>query len=123
MVVDAFVGGPANRAARVALAREQELAAPAILLAEAASAIRGMTLRGEVSDVRGRTALREASTMRLERFFFEPFVDRVWALRENVTVYDAWYVALAETLDVPLLTADRRLAAAPGARCEIRFVG
>jgi len=46
----------------------------------------------------------------------------VWDLRENVTVYDAWYVALAEALGVPLLSADRRLAAAPGLRCEVRLV-
>lgn len=122
MVVDAFVGDPSNIASRTALASETELVAPAILLAEAASALRSMALRGDVSAARARAALREAATLRLTRFPFEPFVDRVWELRENVTVYDAWYLALAETLGVALLTADRRLAGAPGARCEIRLV-
>ena len=48
-----------------------------------------------------------------------PFADRVWALRNNLTSYDAWYVALAEVLDCPLVTIDRKLSRASGPRCEI----
>jgi len=51
---------------------------------------------------------------------FEPFAARIWDLRESMTVYDAWYVALAERLGTELVTADRRLAAAPGPRCPVR---
>ena len=51
-----------------------------------------------------------------------PLLPRVWELRHNLTVYDACYVALAEAIDQPLLTADRRLANAPGLRCEIEVL-
>lgn len=50
---------------------------------------------------------------------FEPFLERVWALRENVTVSDAWYVALAEALGAALVTADDRLRRANGPRCPV----
>ena len=53
-------------------------------------------------------------------FPFEPLGDRVWELHTTVTAYDAVYVALAEVLDAPLWTLDRRLAAAPGPRCAFR---
>lgn len=122
MLVDAFVGGPSIVASRQALAREDEMVAPAILLAEASSALRRMVLQGKVSSGQARSALLAARSLAVTRFPFEPFVERVWELRDNVTVYDAWYVALAEALDVPLLTADRRLAEAPGPRCEVRLV-
>ena len=49
---------------------------------------------------------------------FEPVAERVWELRESVSAYDAWYVALAEALEVPLATLDVRLARAPGPRCS-----
>jgi predicted nucleic acid-binding protein len=52
-------------------------------------------------------------------YAFELFIDRIWALRDNLTVYDAWYVALAEALETELVTADHRLADAPGLRCPI----
>lgn len=51
----------------------------------------------------------------------EPFARRVWELRETVTVYDAWYVALAEWLDTEIVTADKRLTHARGPRCPIRL--
>ena len=57
----------------------------------------------------------------LTSFPFEPLADRVWELHPGVTAYDAAYVALAEALDVPLWTLDRRLAAAPGPRCAFRL--
>jgi predicted nucleic acid-binding protein len=50
---------------------------------------------------------------------FEPYADRVWELRNNLTVYDAWYVAIAERLRQPLLTADAGILGAPGLRCEL----
>jgi predicted nucleic acid-binding protein len=47
---------------------------------------------------------------------------RVWSLRDNLTAYDAAYVALAEALDAPLLTRDRRMASAPGLRARLDIV-
>jgi predicted nucleic acid-binding protein len=54
----------------------------------------------------------------IDFFPFEPFADRIWELRHNVTSYDAWYVALAEALKLPLATLDEPLAKSNGVRCE-----
>jgi predicted nucleic acid-binding protein len=56
--------------------------------------------------------------LRAELFAYEPFAPRVWELRHNLTAYDAWYVAIAEALDAPLATLDRRLISATGPRCS-----
>lgn len=56
--------------------------------------------------------------LRVELFPYAPFATRIWDLRDNVTCYDAWYVALAETLSAPLATLDARLAKASGPRCR-----
>ena len=58
--------------------------------------------------------------LRVEFFPYGPLAARVWQLRMNVTAYDAWYVALAESLDAKLATLDRRLAQAPGCRCPFQ---
>jgi predicted nucleic acid-binding protein len=63
-------------------------------------------------------ALGRLVELNVELHPFEPFAARVWELRETVTAYDAWYVALAEALDVPLATVDTKLARAPGPRCS-----
>ena len=59
--------------------------------------------------------------LRIELFPYAPFASRVWELRDNVTCYDAWYVALAETLDAPLATLDVRLSRATGPRCRFQL--
>jgi len=58
----------------------------------------------------------------LQRHAHEPLLDRVWELRENLSVYDAVYVALAEALDAVLLTCDRRLARAPSFAARVELV-
>ena len=54
----------------------------------------------------------------MELFPYASFAERIWALRQNVTCYDAWYVAVAEALSAPLATLDNRLAKASGPRCQ-----
>lgn len=56
--------------------------------------------------------------LRVELYAFEPVAQRVWELRSNLTAYDAWYVAVAEALELPLATLDEELARAPGPKCE-----
>jgi len=63
--------------------------------------------------------LTDLADLPLERAPSVPLLPRCWELREKVTFHDAAYVALAELLDVPLLTADQRLARASGPRCTI----
>ena len=82
-----------------------------------------MVLRGQLSPILALDALEEMRSIRSIRYAFEPFMDRIWELRNNLSVYDAWYVALAEWLATDLVTADERLANAPGPRCVVRYVG
>ncbi len=97
-----------------------EIAYPSLLPYEVASALRRMCLRGTLVESVAQTALHDANALRGVMFEFEELADRAWQLRHNLTPYDAAYVAVAETIDAPLLTLDTRLIAAPGTRC--RFV-
>ena len=91
----------------------------AIFGAEVTTALRMLVLRGEVSPSRAAGAREQVRTARTIQYPLEPFSDRVWELRANLTVYDAWYVALAEWLGTDLVTADERLANASGPRCAV----
>jgi len=99
----------------------ETLHAPHLVDLEIAQALRRYAASGQISGERGRQALDDLAAFRLRRWPHEPLMPRVWSLRDNLTAYDAAYVALAEALDAPLLTRDRRLAAAPGhgARVEL----
>lgn len=81
---------------------------------EAAQVLRRLVREGEIDAATAATALRDLRALDLERHPHEPLLDRVWALRDNVSAYDAMYVALAEALDTKLLTCDGRLARVPG---------
>lgn len=106
--------------ARSLLRGRTVLEVPAIFGAEAASALPGLVAAGELSPIRAAAALEQVRTVRAIRYPFEPFTDRIWELRDDLTVYDAWYVALAEWLDTDLVTADTRVRRAPGPRCVVR---
>lgn len=84
--------------------------------------IRGRSRAGHLDVRRAGLALTDLVELPLRRAPHRPLLARCWELRENLTVYDAAYVALAEVLDVVLLTADARLANAPGPRCEIELL-
>jgi predicted nucleic acid-binding protein len=119
VIVSALLGVDADGAfALEALHEAQTIAAPHLAPAEATYAIRRLARTGEVSDAEASIAMREAVDLTMLLYPFAPFAERVWQLRANVTPYDAWYVAVAEALDVPLATLDLRLAAAPGPRCR-----
>lgn len=124
VLIDALVvAGKQGSPARDELRRTSRLEVPAIFRAEAISALRGLVLRGQLSPLRAAAAREQVRRVRARAHPFEPFVGRVWELRDNLTVYDAWYVALAERLETELVTADTRLAGAVGPRCAIRLVG
>jgi len=92
----------------------ETLHAPHLLDLEVTQVLRRYERSGELDARRGREALEDLAAMRIERYPHFPFLERVWSLRANATAYDACYLALAEALDAPLLTTDRRLAAVPG---------
>ena len=96
------------------------LAAPHLLPVEVANVLRRSVLAGEVSADSASLAHSDLLEFSVDLFAYEPFADRVWELRSGVSAYDAWYVAVAEWLDAPLATLDRRLSRAQGAHC--RFV-
>ena len=119
LLVGALTGsGREGRWCEAALERPA-IAAPELALAEATNILRRLELSGSISLLEATAAHRELLRLDIERYPFGPFAERVWELRANLTVYDAWYVALAETLDWPLLTLDRRLSRASGPRCEV----
>jgi predicted nucleic acid-binding protein len=94
------------------------LAAPHLMPPEVANILRRGALAGEISVDVASLAHEDLIAQRVELFPYHPFATRVWELRANVTAYDAWYVALAEALGIPLATLDARLARANGPRCE-----
>ena len=95
------------------------LVGPEIALAEAASVIRRLELAERLPSREADVAQRDLFKLDIELFPFEPLAARAWELRHNLTIYDGWYVALAEALSCPLLTLDRRLGRAAGPKCRI----
>lgn len=111
-----------GRRARQALRGAEDVAAPDLVDVETVAVLRKRWLSGTVSDQRFASAVEDLGQLALERFPAGRFMRRAYELRENVTVYDATYVALAEVLGCQLWTADRRLANATGPRCIIRVL-
>lgn len=121
IVVDASAGlaallnaGPARRA----LASEQ-LHAPHLIDSEVANALRRETAARRLEADAAWSALDAWRRLGMTRYPAHSLLDRIWDLRDNLSAYDATYVALAELLDCSLLTADSRLARAPGTGCPI----
>ncbi|MHB8464481.1 MAG: type II toxin-antitoxin system VapC family toxin [Acidimicrobiales bacterium] len=94
------------------------LAAPHLMPAEVANILRRAALAGDISEDVAALAHGDLLDLRVELFAYEPFAERTWELRGNVTAYDAWYVAVAEALRSPLATLDRPLSRAAGPRCQ-----
>ena len=96
--------------------------APHLIDIEIAHVLRRYVLGGTFDEGHAARTLRRWRQLDVERYPHEPFLDRVWGLRDNVTAYDAIYVALAETLGELLVTADRRLAGSPGLNVRVELV-
>lgn len=95
-----------------------ELYAPALLAFECSNVFRRHELGGLISPDQAAQAHADLTDLLIALFPYEALAQRIWRLRKNLSSYDAAYVALAEALDVPLVTLDRRLAEAPGIRCR-----
>ncbi len=89
---------------------------------ETVSVLRRRSLSGHVTSEAAVAALADLLALSVQVFESAPLLARSWELRSNLSTYDACYVALAETLGCPVATADRRLVAAPGSRCEFVLV-
>jgi predicted nucleic acid-binding protein len=122
MVASLIDHGMDGEWARRELAGE-DIAAPHLLHVEVANILRRAIRIGDISADAGTLAHVDLMALPMSLFPYEPFADRVWQLRDNLTTYDAWYVALAESIAAPLLTLDGRLARATGVRCPVRVPG
>ena len=120
LVIAALVDSGADGSWAEGIVGSDALAAPHLLPVEVANVLRRASMAGDISADSASLAHADLLRLRVDLFGYEPFAERVWALRDTLTAYDGWYVALAETLDAPLATLDRRLARSPGPRC--RFV-
>lgn len=102
--------------------REESLHAPHLLDVEVAQALRRYVRAGDLAPARAHEALQDLCDLRLTRYAHAPFLDRVWQLRDNVSAYDAIYIALAEALKTTLLTCDTKLASAPNHHTRIQLI-
>lgn len=112
----------AGQHARALMRAHGELAAPDLVDVEAAAVLRRRWLAGTVTTGRFEQAVEDLRDIPVARFPTRGLMGRAFELRANVTAYDACYVALAEALDWPLATVDRRLAHATGPRCIMQLV-
>jgi predicted nucleic acid-binding protein len=129
IVADASVLVPAllDAGGAGALARERlldsDVHVPELADVEVLSVVRRAVLAGRLPAERGAAAVQDWTELAVERHPHLPLLPRAWQLRDSVSAYDAQYVALAELLDVPLVTADARLSRAPGLRCAVDLLG
>lgn len=104
------------------LAAQEDLHAPHLIDVEVLQVLRRLNALSELSNRRAAEATRDLADLPLVRHPHELLLDRAWELRDNLTIYDGVYVALAELLDAPLWTLDQRLAGAPGLRAEVKVI-
>ena len=112
----------AGAAARGELRAADQVTAPDLVDVDTVSVLRRRWLARTLTEQRFEAAVGHLQQLRFERVPALRLVRRAFELRANVSAYDACYVALAERLDCELVTADGRLAAAPGPRCAIRVL-
>lgn len=101
---------------------DDELHAPHLLDVEIAQGLRRLVRSGEVSSGRAKEAIADLADLDLHRHAHIDFLDRAWKLRDNISAYDAMYVALAEAIAAPIVTCDSPLAKAPGHRARIEVI-
>ena len=117
LVVSALVDSGSTGTWAESLLATEPLSAPHLMPVEAANILRRAAMAGNISADAASMAHADLLDLRVELFPYAPFAARVWELRDNVTSYDAWYIALAESLGSRVATLDLSLARAPGPRC------
>jgi predicted nucleic acid-binding protein len=122
-VVDALAGRPPDERLLARLGADGDLHAPHLLDVELLHALRGLVAAGRLGEDRAADARSDFADLAIVRYEHGFLADRIWELRDILTAYDAAFVALSETLGVPLVTCDRRLAGAPGLRGRVELYG
>ena len=124
VVVDLLLGGPspAGDALAELLVSREPVAVPHLLDVEVTQVLRRYTLAGSLPAVEASTLVGDLGQLPFVRHSHRHLVERAFELRANVTAYDAVYLALAELLEAPLLTADRGLVDVPGCTATVELV-
>ncbi len=123
VLADALIDdGDVGQHARAVLSEDTHWVAPAHVLVEVLSVVRGKVLGGKLGIERGNEAVSAMAELAIEVVDPATVVERMWELRNNVTAYDAAYLAVAEAIDAPLVTGDARLARITGVKCTVRLV-
>lgn len=123
VLISALVGAGRHGEACAERLRGEIIAAPALLDVEAANSLRGLVRGGRVSAEVASHALAALAEMPIQRVVHQRLLPRIWELRDNLTAYDAAYVAVAERLGSTLVTGDARMFRAPGLECIVELIG
>jgi predicted nucleic acid-binding protein len=123
VMVAALVDSGADGRWAESMLTKGDLVAPHLMPVEVANILRRAAAAGDVGSEVATLAHADLLRLPVQLVAYEPVANRAWELRENLTTYDAWYVALAEGIGAPLATLDRRLSRAPGLRCELLLPG
>jgi len=126
-VLDASVAvtaltAPGSPAAGLLSGDDEVFQVPSIFDAEVLSALRGLVRGGKFDGAAAAELIPDLMVLPVDRWHMAPLLPRMWELRENLTPYDAAYVALAELTGAILVTGDERITASPGARCAIQVI-
>ena len=118
----AFVDGVVGDRAVIERLVDEDVHVPHLLDLEVASALRRLVAADEIENERAVEALATLEAADIHRHPHTPLLGMIWDLRDEMTPYDAAYVALATVLQAPLITTDRKLAAAPGLPCAVELM-
>lgn len=113
---------PGSPAAGLLSGEDVAFQVPSIFDAEVLSALRGLVRGGKFAGTAAAELVADLMMLPVDRWHMPPLLPRMWELRENLTPYDAAYVALAELTGAVLVTGDERITASPGARCGIQII-
>lgn len=121
-LLELLLNRPGAKKVLQVLADHDEFCAPGLIDVEVCHVLRRYALLKQISAQRGKEAVEDLADFPLERYPHTLLVKRVWQLRNNLTAYDAAYVALAEALDVALVTCDQKLGTVKGHRATVQIV-
>jgi predicted nucleic acid-binding protein len=122
-LVELILATPTGKSVAARIADPEEgLHTPHLADVEVVQVLRRYVREGDINAETATAALDDLRDLDMQRHAHEPFLERVWELRQNLTAYDAVYVALAELLDGTLLTGDTRLSRAPGVTCDVEVI-
>lgn len=119
VVLEFLTGTPTGDLVEAALEEAGSVCAPAHLDVEVAQVLRRLVRTGVMEPAHGGALVELLQTLPVDRLGIDPLLPRIWQLRDDLTAYDAAYVALGEALECPLLTLDERIAGAPGLKLEV----